>query len=222
MSHHHHHEHDDLTPEEARERFERDYWESAYSEEERRWSGNPNAQLVAEASDLPVGTAIDVGCGEGGDVVWLAKQGWKVTALDFAQAALDRTREHAEQAGVADHVDYERGDLRDWSARGRTWDLVSSQFVHEPDGGMVPVVKALAAAVAPGGTLLVVGHDPSDHEHGGPALAEARFSAEEIVSALDPAEWSSIVAETRRRVASRHLGHENVAMVDAVLVARKR
>ena len=75
-------------------------WDERYAGAERMWSGQPNGALVAEIRDLPPGRVLDVGCGEGGDAVWLARQGWDVTALDVSQVALDRAERAAEAAGV--------------------------------------------------------------------------------------------------------------------------
>ena len=141
------------------ELFERPAWEERYSGD-RVWSGRVNPQLAAEAADLAPGRALDIGSGEGGDALWLAGQGWDVTAVDFADAALARTAEHADEAGVGDRVGTRRVDVRSFEPSGETWDLVSSQFMHLPDGGMPDLVRRLASAVAPGGTLLVVGHHP--------------------------------------------------------------
>ena len=93
--------------------FEPEAWEERYSSEERVWSGSPNAQLVAEVTDLTPGTALDLGCGEGGDVVWLAQNGWQVTGADFSANGLARAARHAEEAGVADRTDWWQVDARD-------------------------------------------------------------------------------------------------------------
>lgn len=92
----HQHQHGD---EDKAEMFEPSSWEEMYSGEETLWSGNPNPQLVAEVSALTPGTALDVGCGEGGDVIWLAQQGWRVTGADFSANGLARAAGHAETAG---------------------------------------------------------------------------------------------------------------------------
>src|ERR671912_1383468 len=92
----HEHGHDEA---EAAEMFEPPSWEERYSGEQKVWSGQPNPQLVAEASGLAPGTALDVGCGEGGDVIWLAQHGWRVTGADFSAAGLARARRHAAEAG---------------------------------------------------------------------------------------------------------------------------
>ncbi len=122
------------------ELFEVPAWEQRYSGE-RVWSGEVNAQLAAEVADLTPGRALDVGCGEGGDAVWLAEKGWRVTATDFAAAALSRTAEAAGQRGVGDRLETRQVDVRDFEAEGELWDLVTSQFVHLPDGGMLDVTR---------------------------------------------------------------------------------
>jgi 2-polyprenyl-3-methyl-5-hydroxy-6-metoxy-1,4-benzoquinol methylase len=142
--------------------FEAPSWDERYRGEQKIWSGNPNPQLVAEVSGLMPGTALDVGCGEGGDVIWLAQQGWRVTGADFSVNGLARAARHAEEAGVAERTDWWQVDARTFDAEGRAYDLVTTHFLHPPDGGMLDVVRRLAEAVAPGGHLLVVGHAPSD------------------------------------------------------------
>ena len=141
-------------------------WEQRYSGE-RVWSGQVNVQLAAEVTDLLPGRALDVGCGEGGDAVWLAEQGWRVTAADFAPAALSRTAQAAAERGVGPtRVETRQVDVRDFDAAGEEWDLVTSQFVHPADGGMLDVTRRLARAVAPGGTLLVIRRHPADPRTG--------------------------------------------------------
>lgn len=211
----------ELTEEELRAAFERPSWEERYAGEPT-WSGNANPQLVVEAERLTPGTALDIGCGEGGDAAWLAEQGWAVTATDIAQGALDHTLATATTRGVGDRLTLERSDIRTWRADGRTWDLVSAQYMHLLDGGMVPLVRELAAAVAPGGTLLVVGHHPFDLETGlrWGGMGRAMFEAEELLPALEPVEWSDIVTERREREVRGPEG-DQVTVHDTVLVARR-
>lgn len=200
--------------------FERDAWEERYSGD-RVWSGRVNAQLAAEAPSLTPGRALEIGCGEGGDAIWLAEQGWQVTAVDFADAALVRTSEHAAQVGVGDRVETRRVDVRTFEPGGETWDLVTSHFFHLPDGGMPDVVRRLASAVAPGGTLLVVGHHPGDlstglrHGH-----ATFMFTAEELAPAL-PEGFEVEVCAARPRTQAHPETGEEIAATDAVLRARR-
>ena len=125
------------TDEEATAVFEPASWEERYSGEDKVWSGSPNQQLVVEVSGLSPGTALDVGCGEGGDVIWLARQGWRVTGADFSAAGLARAARNADAAGVADRTDWWQVDARTFAADGRAYDLVTSHFLHPPGGGMV-------------------------------------------------------------------------------------
>ena len=201
--------------------FERPAWEERYSGE-RVWSGRVNVQLAAEAPSLAPGRALDIGCGEGGDAIWLARQGWQVTAVDFADAALARTAGHAAEAGVGDRVETRRVDVRTFEPDGEQWDLVTSHFFHLPDGGMPDVVRRLASAVAPGGTLLVVGHAPDDlhtglrHGH-----VSFMFTADQLTPAL-PDDFEVEVCESRPRTQPHPETGEEVAVADAVLRARRR
>ena len=200
--------------------FERPAWEERYSGD-RVWSGRVNVQLEAEAADLAPGRALDVGCGEGGDALWLAGRGWQVTASDFAEAALARVAAHAEEAGVADRVETRLLDVRTFEPDGERWDLVTAHFVHLPDGGMVDVVRRLASAVAPGGTLLVVGHAPSDL-HTGLRHGHVSFmhTADQLLPALDDA-WEVEVCESRPRTQAHPETGEQIEVADATLRARR-
>jgi SAM-dependent methyltransferase len=136
------------------------FWDEFYATEGRIWSGNANPLLVQEVEELPPGTALDLGCGEGGDAIWLARNGWRVTAVDIAAAALRRGADHAREAGVADAVRWERHDLSRSFPDGE-FDLVSAQFLHSPvaqKGERETILRRAASAVAPGGILLVAGH----------------------------------------------------------------
>lgn len=215
MSGHGHHG----TEDEAARMFEPEGWDDRYSGEEKVWSGNPNPQLVAEAAGLTPGTALDVGCGEGGDVIWLARQGWTVTGADFSANGLARAARHAEQAGVADRIDWWRIDARDFAADGRSYDLVTTHFLHPPEGGMAEVTRRLAGAVAPGGHLLVVGHAPSEaFAHLDASKHKAMFVAEELLPAL-PDCFEALVVEQRPRTVTR--GDVTMDIEDSTLLARR-
>ncbi|GAA1503941.1 2-polyprenyl-3-methyl-5-hydroxy-6-metoxy-1,4-benzoquinol methylase [Agromyces terreus] len=203
----------------AAEMFEPDAWNERYSGDEQVWSGEPNPQLVAEASALPPGTALDVGCGEGGDVIWLAGRGWRVTGADFSANGLARAARHAEAAGVAERTDWWQVDAREFAADGREFDLVTTHFLHPPEAGMAEVTRRLATAVAPGGHLLVVGHAPSPaFTHLTDSHRDAMFLAEDLVPAL-PADFEVLVAEERPRSMVRH--GERMDVHDATLLARR-
>ncbi|HEX7354436.1 MAG TPA: class I SAM-dependent methyltransferase [Mycobacteriales bacterium] len=193
-------------------------WDERYRGSQHAWSGNPNAVLVAEISDLPPGTALDAGAGEGGDACWLAARGWRVTGVDISSVALERAAAQAKERGL--EVSWVHLDLSRDEAPG-TYDLVSSHFVHLPLDRRPTLFAHLAAAVAPGGTLLVVGHDPSDAESGvaRPHLEEAAWTPDEVVGALGPG-WQVEVAEARPRRA-RHQDGPEVTVHDAVVRARR-
>jgi len=214
----HEHQHD-ATAGESTEMFEPSSWEERYTGDQNVWSGKPNPQLVAEASKLEPGTALDVGCGEGGDVIWLAQQGWTVTGADFSANGLARAAKHAEEAGVADRTDWWQVDARSFAADGRSYDLVTTHFLHPPDGGMVDVARRLAQAVAPGGHLLVVGHAPSGvFTHLTKGHRDAMFLAEDLLPAL-PADFEPVVVEQRPRTMVRD--GVTVDVYDATLLARR-
>lgn len=126
------------------------------------WSGRPNGRLVAEVTGLAAGTALDVGCGEGADAIWLAQAGWAVTAIDISEVALRRAREAAEKAGVS--VEWVSGDALEAPFPERSFDLVSMQYPALPKAAGEQAVRALIATVRPGGLLLAVYHD-LDEEH---------------------------------------------------------
>ncbi|TFV62473.1 UNVERIFIED_ORG: methyltransferase domain-containing protein [Bacillus sp. AZ43] len=205
--------------------FDAEWWEERYRAHAHVWSGRPNAQLVAHASDLAPGTALDLGCGEGGDAIWLAARGWRVTAVDFSTVALERAAAHAAEAGpeVAGRITWVHADLTEWTPQQRAFDLVSTQFIHLPEEPRRRLFAAAAAAVAPGGTLVIAGHHALDLEHGAnrPNVPGMFFTAEEIAESLDGDAWDVRVADTVERPAGSHEG--DVATVhDAVLVAGRR
>ncbi len=209
-----------MTHEITPEMFEQPSWDERYGGPDRIWSGRANAVLAAEAADLAPGRAVDLGCGEGGDAIWLAEHGWEVTGIDFSDAGLARAAAHAAERGVADRVQWRQADLRAWTPEGEQWDLVTSHFLHLLDDGMLEATRAMAGAVAPGGTLLVVGHHPDD-EHTGLrwSMPGVLFTAEQLAPALDPALFDVHVEARPRQEARDGVAHE---VTDAVLRARRR
>jgi 2-polyprenyl-3-methyl-5-hydroxy-6-metoxy-1,4-benzoquinol methylase len=209
----------DLSEEDAAAMFEPPSWDERYSGEERIWSGKANPQLVAEVAGLTPGTALDVGRGEGGDVIWLARHGWRVTGADFSANGLSRAARHADEAGVADRIDWWQVDARAFAAGGRSFDLVTSHFLHPPDAGMVEVTRRLADAVAPGGHLLVVGHAPSEvFTQLTAGQRRAMFLAEDLLPGL-PAGFEALVVEQRPRTMTRE--GVPVDVHDSTLLARR-
>jgi 2-polyprenyl-3-methyl-5-hydroxy-6-metoxy-1,4-benzoquinol methylase len=203
--------------------FDKEYWEGRYRGHSTAHRRQPNAQLVEEAAGLSPGTALDAGCGEGADAIWLAEHGWQVTAVDISEHALRHGREHAESLGadIASRIDWVGADLSAWAPARERFDLVATHYVHVA-GSRDALFHRLADAVTPGGTLLIVGHHPQAPQTGVSAAAthEVHFTAEEVAAGLDPDHWDSIVAETRSRTITGHDGRETT-LLDSVVRARK-
>ncbi|MFY1677741.1 FAD-dependent oxidoreductase [Streptomyces sp. WMMC905] len=201
-------------------------WDQRYGGPDRAWSGNPNGTLVHEVTDLAPGRALDVGTGEGADALWLAEHGWKVTATDISGNAIARVGAEAERRGLS--VDLVHGDVNDPEPFGTaTFDLVSLQygsFKRTPDRRGL---RGLLGAVAPGGTLLVVHHDPAVMRAPVDVATrtrgydpEAYVGVDEIAEALaaDPDTWHVETHETRRRPP----GAASVHHVDDVVLRATR
>ena len=216
--------------------FDRETYDELYRSAPALWSGRPNRQLVVEAGALPPGTALDAGSGEGGDALWLAERGWRVTAVDFSAVAVERATARAQDRGLAERIEWLHDDLDTWRPPAGRFDLVTAHYLHARWADRAALFRGLAAAVAPGGTLLVVGHllDGShDHGHHGRPDGgqqghgelherdpEAFYTAEDVAAMLDPREWH-VVTETRERdpQAAERTGN---TVPDTVLVARRR
>ena len=192
-------------------------WEQRYRDSTALWSGRANAVLVTEAADLPPGRALDVGCGEGGDALWLAGQGWQVTGLDWSEVALARAAEHAATAGLTDRTQWVRGDVGTWAPPEQAFDLVTAHFLHPQETLRHELVPRLAAGVAPGGTLLWVGH-PYDEERAALWGGDRFSTAAQVAADLDPAQWEVVTAESRPRAGAQD-GHHHA---DEILRARRR
>lgn len=195
-------------------------WDARYAESQRVWSGRPNVALVGEIADLPPGRALDLGCGEGADAVWLAKNGWRVTAVDISGVALERAREHAAEAGVT--IDFQRRDLQESFPEGE-FDLVSAQFLHFwEDFDREKILRRAAAAVAPGGTLVIEGHmDHGPFGHGGHAEIHFPTPDEVIASlALEDGAWEVLTSATHPREQQDQDG-KLVTRVDATVKLRR-
>lgn len=173
-------------------------WDAHYSASDQVWSGRPNVALVAEVSDLPPGRALDVGCGEGADAVWLARRGWRVTGLDPSRVALDRAAAAATDAAV--DVRWVHGGLVGAPLADGPFDLVTAHYFVLMRTPEAAAERALLAAVAPGGTLLLVHHadvDPDEvRAHG--MEPDDFVSLADVAALLDDA-WQVEVDERRPR-----------------------
>jgi SAM-dependent methyltransferase len=219
------HRHDPAPAPEEADVYDAAFWDARYASAPAIWSGQPNPQLMAEAADLVASRALDVGCGEGADAVWLAGRGWRVTAVDLSYVALERAADHARSMGpdVAGRITWRQADMTEEIAFDELFGLVSVQFMHLPQPARDALYRRLADLVAPGGTLLVVGHHPSDLDtaaHVRPHRGDLLFRPEEIVALLDPSSWTVVAAESRPRTMIDGDGR-TLQVADAVLVARR-
>ncbi len=196
-----------------------EFWDDRYREKEAIWSGNVNQPLVKAAEALVPGTALDLGCGEGADAVWLAGRRWKVTAVDVSAVALERTAAAAADHGVGELVTTERHDFDASFPAGR-YDLVSAQYLHSPLGfDRGGALGKAAAAVAPDGHLLIVEHAApppwSRHRREFPTAAETLESL-----ALGRSEWELLEAGISERDTVSPDG-EPATLKDNVIFARR-
>lgn len=200
------------------------FWETRYSDAVRVWSGRPNQTLVDVVSDLPAGRALDLGCGEGGDAIWLAQRGWHVTAIDISPTAIARGAAAAADAGVpAGRIQWQADDLATWTGQG-SYDLVAASFLHSPvEIPRTQILRHAAGVVSPGGHLLILSHAAfppwsthDDHNH------HFATPAEELDALnLPDQEWHTRIAETRSRDATGPNG-ERAALHDIIVVLQRR
>lgn len=196
-------------------------WEEHYRAKPQVWSGRVNTQLAEIAGQLPAGRALDLGCGEGADAIWLAEHGWTVVAVDVSSTALDRVRAEAHARGVADGVDTRQTDLERDLPDG-PFDLVSAHFLHSTIAMDRPaILRRAAATVAPGGSLLIV-----DHAAAPPwatKMAHHEFPDTETVLAgldLDAACWQRARVGAVERAAKGPDG-EDLTLLDNVMWLRR-
>ena len=193
-------------------------WDRRYAGRELLWTAEPNRFLVAETEGLEPGRALDLACGEGRNAVWLAEQGWRVTGVDFSGVALGKAGELARARGV--EVELVESDLTAWEPERGAFDLVVVLYLQLPAAERAPVLRKAAAAVAPGGHLLVVAHDSSNLEHGwgGPQDPAVLYTAADVTAAIQP---ESLEAE-RAGVVERPVETEEGERVALDLLVRAR
>ncbi len=199
--------------ESAQQRRER--WDERHAVRDPIESVDPDPTLVETCRSLEPGRALDLGSGDGRNAIWLAQRGWRVTAVDFSSVAIERAAVRAAAAGV--EIEWRREDLLAWRPTGAAFDLVILVFIHLPIDERRTVYENAAAAVAPGGTLLVVAHDLANITDGvgGPQDPGVLFTPAEIVADL-PSGFEVDRAETIRR------GRDaRPAPIDAVVQARR-
>ena len=196
-----------------------DWDERHASQDEGLWSGRVNGALVAEVAGLPPGRALDVGCGEGADAIWLARAGWQATGVDISEVALERAAEGAHEAGVS--VEWVCADITVSPPAPDAYDLVSVQYPALKRSPGDEAIRAILGAISPGGTVLVVGHAPVDPD-------SARAHGFEVADYVQPADfrarldegWEVEVDEVRLRVDPAPEGSPHTH--DTVLRAKRR
>jgi 2-polyprenyl-3-methyl-5-hydroxy-6-metoxy-1,4-benzoquinol methylase len=198
-------------------------WNERYRASSAVWSGEPNAALVEHAPPPPApgARAVDLGCGEGADALWLARQGWAVTAVDWAGVALNRVRDRVAQAGLP--VTVAQGDATDaafvasLSPTGR-YDLVTLGYLHPEPEDRSRTYAHLAGLLEPGGHLLVITHAPAHGRLGLPGPPPHRLlGGADVLAALGTADLEVLVADDVQRLADDGA----VRAVDAVVLVRR-
>ena len=199
-------------------------WNQRYEQSELVWSASANVWVQEVTQDLPAGWALDIAAGEGRNALWLAARGWQVTAVDFSDVALQRARALAEEhlGDDAGRLVTLEADVQTWVPEARSYDLVLVVYLHLPEQERRPVMRAAAEAVAPGGTLLVVGHDLENltSGHGGPQNPTVLYRPGDIVSDIEPSQLVVVRHETARRSVTDAQG-QPVDALDALVVARR-
>ena len=192
-------------------------WDQRYSGPDLVWGAGPNRFVAEELAALPPGRAIDLGTGEGRNAIWLAERGWRVTAVDFSAAGLARAARLAAERGVS--VDWVQADLLDYQPVPGGYDLVLIAYLQLPSACLARVFRAAAAAVAPGGTLLVIGHDLTNLAEGvgGPQSPEVLYTPEAITAELPG--LRIVRAERVRRTVERDGGQATA--VDTLVRAER-
>ena len=223
MTEHHHasHAHSPAHAEPDPDLSPTEYWEQRYSGSERVWSGKVNATMASVVAELAPGTAIDLGCGEGGDVLWLAEQGWRAHGLDISATAVGRAREEAAARGL-ENASFTATDLSAWRPDPNSADLVTASFFQSNvELDRIAILRTAASALRSGGHLVVISHAAPPPWAGkkGPQMLSARDDAAQLDLPSD--EWIIEEADERSRPASGPDG-QHTELIDAVLVVRRR
>jgi SAM-dependent methyltransferase len=191
-------------------------WDRRYDATELVWSATPN-RFVAEAlADVAPGSALDLAAGEGRNALWLAERGWDVTAVDFSPVGLEKGRRSAAARGV--EVTWVCADLAEWDPPAGAFDAVVLAYLHVPDLLLSRVLGGAATALAPGGTLVVVGHHHDNLEHGtgGPQDPAVLQTEQQLAGGLSGLEVAR--AERVERPVETPEGPRTA--IDALVVAR--
>jgi SAM-dependent methyltransferase len=196
--------------------MDREDWNRRYAGRELLWTAEPNRFLVEELATLPPGRALDLACGEGRNAIWLAGRGFTVDAVDFSDVALEKARALAAGRGV--QVRWIEADVESFDPRQAAYDLVILFYLHLPWDRMKPMLRRAAAAVAAGGTFLLVGHDLENltRGHGGPQSPEVLYTPRQVAGQLDRLDL--VTAARRERPVDT--GEESGVAIDCLVRAR--
>jgi SAM-dependent methyltransferase len=197
--------------------MEQQFWDDLYREKDQLWSGAPNGVLVTEVEDMPPGQALDLGCGEGGDALWLASRGWLVTAVDISLVALERAKAAAGDAKVS----WTHADLSTSALPAGAFDLVAALYFSVKRESEHRAVRNMLAAVAPGGTLLFAHHELTGHEREhspDPDFDPADYYFPGDIAAMLDDDWTIVTHETKLRA---NMPPEAIHVNDVVLKARR-
>ena len=188
-------------------------WDARYADQDDVWGSDANRFLVEIAADLPAGRALDLGSGQGRNAFWLADRGHVVTGLELSPVAVDQATAVAKEHGL--DTSFRAVDLTTWNPDGEEWDLVVLAYLQLPAETRRPIHAVAAAAVAPGGRLIVIAHhrDNLDHGIGGPPYPEVLFTEDELAE-----DFAALDIERNERVL-RPTDHGDA--IDVVLVASR-
>lgn len=193
----------------------REDWDKRYASVESLWSPKPNRFLVAEVATLAPGRALDLACGEGQNAIWLATLGWEVTGVDYSEVAIAKANARAERDAV--RADFVCADLASYEPEAAAFDLVLVLYLHIPGAERHGVLDSAAAALAPGGTFILLGHDSTNLTEGvgGPSDPAILYTPDDIAHELPGLE-----IEKAERVLRDVRGEERDA-IDALVKARR-
>ena len=190
-------------------------WDKRYASAENLWSAKPNRFLVAEVEHLEPGRALDLACGEGQNAIWLATRGWDVTGIDYSQVAIAKARSRAERESVT--VRFACVDLVEYEPETGSYDLALVLYLHVPASERRRILARAAAALAPGGTFVLVGHELTNATDGvgGPSDVELLYTPAQIASelpGLEPDKATTVL---------RDVDGEERDAIDALVTARR-
>jgi len=197
--------------------FAREDWNARYAAAELLWTAEPNRRFASEVEDLEPGRALDLACGEGRNAVWLAERGWRTTGVDFSDVALAKAERLAASRGV--EVEWVLADVLEHEPERGAFELVAVLYLQLPHEQLAEVLHTSIGALAPGGALVVLGHDTTNltHGHGGPRDASVLFTPEDVVPHLE-----RLVVERAEKVPRTvPLEDGEATAIDALVRARR-